>query len=60
MPKLICTRDQRGHPTYLEGMKNWIPYLEHSLADIKRELDGITYLGYQRFTLAALQHDPQV
>lgn len=29
-----------GHPTYLEGMKNWIPYLEHSLADIKRELNG--------------------
>ena len=28
------------HPTYLEGMKSWIPYLERSLEDIKREING--------------------
>lgn len=33
-------KGSEGHPTYLEGMKNWIPYLERSLDDIKRELNG--------------------
>ena len=32
-------KGSEGHPTYLEGMKNWIPYLEHSLDGIKRELN---------------------
>lgn len=31
-------KGSEGHPTYLEGMKKWIPYLEQSLDDIKGEL----------------------